>query len=95
MDDIGKWNQYLAAQLPSVRPDETELIMGFTIPISADCDVFRVGWDLRRPSKRSWVAISTGLATWERADPGPAARHITALLEECTRMLEGHQGPRL
>lgn len=94
MDDIGKWNSYIQAQLPCVRPTDKELILTLTIPLEADQREFRVGWDLKRPGGRGWVAITTGRAVWDRFDLSPAAAHILALLDETNRMLEAHRDDR-
>lgn len=90
MDDIGKWNSYIQSQIPLMGSSETELLMTLTVPLSADQDVFRVGWDLKRPGGRGWVAITTGSAVWPRQKPQYGAQHVLNLIEECNRILEGH-----
>jgi hypothetical protein len=88
MDDIGRWNQHIQASLARMAPQETELVLEFNIPLQADMAEFRVGWSLKRPGGRGWVAISTGRAVYDRFHPNEGIVHLLALLEECNRLLE-------
>ena len=89
MDDIGRWNAAIQAQLPVIGRHETNLTLNITVPLEANMDLFRVGWDLQRPGKYKWVAISTGLAVWSRNELGDAAQHIEILMDTACQMLEG------
>lgn len=94
MDDVGKWNGYILSQRRLIPQHETELILTLTVPLVADQDHFRVGWDLKRPSGRGFVAITTGRAQWERTSMRPAAEHIWTLMDECNHLLEPMRNAR-
>lgn len=88
MDDIGKWNTYLMAQRSLIPQTESELILTLTVPLVADQRDFRVGWDLKRPGRRGFVAIDSGRARWDRQNMRGASAHIWLLLDECNHLLE-------
>lgn len=88
MDDTGRWNQYLLQQRSLIPKNENELMLELTVPLVADQDLFRVGWSLKRPGSRSYVAITTGVACWSRRDMRRASEHILLLMDECNYLLE-------
>lgn len=88
MDDIGRWNELVFAQRLPVGPQETELMLHLVVPLESDQKLFRVGWDLKRPGKGGFVAISTGRACWERSAPSEGASYMCTLIDECNRLLE-------
>lgn len=88
MDEITAWNAYVQSSLPQIAADERELILTITVPLVANQDLFRVGWDIKRPGHGRFIAITSGRAVWDRLAPDPAAIHILTLIDECNRMLE-------
>lgn len=68
---------------------EEECILEFTVPMQANDAQFRIGWSLKGLRHSGYIAISTGEYIWNRREIGEAALHITFLLEEVSRMLEG------
>lgn len=63
-------------------------MLHLVVPLESDQKLFRVGWDLKRPGKGGFVAISTGRACWERSAPSEGASYMCTLIDECNRLLE-------
>ena len=66
-----------------------EVMLELTVPLSADTEIFRVGWSLKGLGRTGWIAISTGRMEWSRFDLAPAAMHIAVLMQECCTVVRG------
>lgn len=87
-DPIGEWNRSIFNQLPGMTKAESELMLELTIPLEADQDHFRIGWGLKVPRTRKWVALSSGRAVWSRRNLEIASAHIYHLMDGCNQLLE-------
>lgn len=67
-----------------------EVLLEFTVPMSADTEVFRIGWSLKGLGRTGWIAISTGEMEWSRLEVLPPAMRIVNLIQECSRVLTGY-----
>lgn len=87
-DFVAVWNR-LHQRRSLIPREEREVMLELTVPLTADCAEFRIGWSLKalRPSK--WLAISTGLAVWSRQDLPKAGEHLGYLLEAADSFVSG------
>lgn len=69
-------------------PNE-EVLLEFTVPLSATEEHFRVGWSLKGLGHSGWIAMTTGQAVWSQREMSDAAEHIRNLLEACAAVVRG------
>lgn len=88
-DQLGQMQAWMQQSLLSSMGKEEEVMLEISVPISADLDVFRIGWSLKGVRSRRWITISTGQAVWSTYECRTSAQHIESILATALELVQG------